>query len=92
MSTFFQNGGWQTRHTRAEFFYEGNYILNAGTGDPRFIQPLVGDDFSNPMGTYSLGGILLLTPKSSKFELIWFALMSKSFEVDAGSDVLSYFP
>lgn len=87
--TYYQNGGWSRWRNRLDLFYEADYILGAGTGDPRFVSP---DRDGDPLGAYSVGGIVLLSHPRSAYELSFFTMISRTFEVDSDSTALTYLP
>lgn len=88
--TFFQDGGWRSQRNRADVFYEADYILGAGTGDPRFVLPA--SDAEDPLGSASLGFLLLLTPTRSRYELSVYHLTNRTFQVDSGDDAFALLP
>ncbi|MEL6546296.1 MAG: hypothetical protein AAFQ82_16830 [Myxococcota bacterium] len=88
--TFFQDGGWRGQRNRVDFFYEADYILGAGTGDPRFVLPA--SDEEDPLGSASLGALLLLTPPKSLYELSVYYLTNRTFQVDGGDDAFALLP
>lgn len=87
--TYFQNGGWTRWRNRLDLFYEADYILGAGTGDPRFVTP---DSEGDPLGAYSLGAIALLSHPRSAYQLSFFSMVSRTFEVDTENDVFTILP
>lgn len=87
--TYFQGGGWRRWRNRLDLFYEADYILGAGTGDPRFVDP---DADGDPLGAYSLGGIVLLTEPRSAYQLSFFTMVSRTFEVNTDSTAFTYLP
>ncbi len=87
--TYFQDGGWGQWRNRTDIFYEGDYILGAGTGDPRFVMPTSEGD---PLGAYSVGGIALLSHSRSAYQLSFFTMLSRTFEVDTNNSVFSLLP
>lgn len=80
--TYRSNSGWEkNRRNRFEFFYETDYLMDAGTNNPLLIEINHNDD-EKPLAIADWGFFIDLTGPKNPLDLIFFNFNSKTMMVN----------
>jgi hypothetical protein len=73
---YFAGDGWRTRRVRLDLSYETDVVGDAGTADPRLVDPTLNGP---PLTAWTTSALLLLTPRDSPYQLTAFTLHTSNF-------------
>ncbi len=80
--TFSGNQGWKnTRRNKFEFFYETDYLMDAGTNNPELIT-VDNDSDKDPLAISDWGFFIDITSRKNPLDIIFFNFNSKTMMVN----------